>query len=51
MEKTALTVEKLSMQFEDKLVFKDINFTLSKGSMTALLGANGTGKTTLATLQ
>lgn len=47
MEKTALTVKDLSMQFEDKLVFKNVNFTLAKGSMTALLGANGTGKTTL----
>ena len=47
MENTALTVKNLSMQFEDKLVFKDVNFTLAKGSMTALLGANGTGKTTL----
>lgn len=47
MENTALTVKNLSMQFEDKLVFKNVNFTLEKGSMTALLGANGTGKTTL----
>ncbi|QNQ82905.1 ATP-binding cassette domain-containing protein [Lactobacillus sp. PV037] len=35
------------MKFEDKIVFKNVNFTLEKGSMTALLGANGTGKTTL----
>ena len=42
-----LTVKDLGMKFEDKVIFKDLNFTLSKGSMTALLGANGTGKTTL----
>ena len=42
-----LIVKDLGMKFEDKVVFEDLNFTLSKGSMTALLGANGTGKTTL----
>ena len=42
-----LTVKDLGMKFEDKVIFKDLNFTLSKGSMTALLGSNGTGKTTL----
>ena len=42
-----LTVKDLGMRFEDKVIFKNLNFTLDKGSMTALLGANGTGKTTL----
>lgn len=42
-----LTVKDLSMRFEDKTVFSDVNFSLKKGSTTALLGANGTGKTTI----
>lgn len=37
----------LSMRFDNKTVFKDISFKLEKGSTTALLGPNGTGKTTL----
>src|SRR5690625_3340449 len=42
-----LTVKDLGMKLEDKVVFKDLNFTVSKDSMTALHGANGTAKTTL----
>lgn len=42
-----LTVKDLTMRFDNKIVFKDLNFQLKEGSMTALLGPNGTGKTTL----
>jgi ABC-type Mn/Zn transport systems, ATPase component len=35
------------MRFDTKTVFQDLNFKLEDGSMTALLGPNGTGKTTL----
>lgn len=42
-----LDVNDLSMRFDNKTVFKDISFKLEKGSTTALLGPNGTGKTTL----
>lgn len=42
-----LTVNNLSMRFDKKTVFENLNFKLKKGSMTALLGPNGTGKTTL----
>lgn len=42
-----LEVNNLSMSFDKKMVFSDINFKLKRGSMTALLGPNGTGKTTL----
>lgn len=42
-----LTVKNLSMKFETKTLFHNLNFVLEKGSMTALLGANGVGKTTL----
>lgn len=42
-----LTVKDLTMSFDTKTIFKDLNFDLKEGSMTALLGPNGTGKTTL----
>lgn len=42
-----LDVNNLSMRFDTKTVFQDLNFKLEDGSMTALLGPNGTGKTTL----
>ena len=42
-----LTVKNLTMKFDAKTVFEDLNFDLKEGSMTALLGPNGTGKTTL----
>lgn len=35
------------MRFDTKTVFSNLNFELQEGSMTALLGPNGTGKTTL----
>ena len=35
------------MKFYSKVIFQNLNFELKKGSMTALLGPNGTGKTTL----
>lgn len=38
------------MKFDAKTVFHDLNFELKQGSMTALLGPNGTGKTTLISI-
>lgn len=45
--KLILDVNHLSMKFDTKTVFQDISFKLEEGSTTALLGPNGTGKTTL----
>ena len=42
-----LEVSHLSMKFDKKTIFSDLSFKLKQGSMTALLGPNGTGKTTL----
>lgn len=42
-----LTVKNLTMKFDSKTVFENLNFELKEGSMTALLGPNGAGKTTL----
>lgn len=45
-----LKVRDLTMKFDTKTVFQKLNFDLQKGSMTALLGPNGTGKTTLISI-
>jgi subfamily B ATP-binding cassette protein MsbA len=40
----------LSFSYEKKQVLKDINFTIGKGKMIALVGQSGSGKSTLADL-
>ncbi len=42
-----LSVEKLTKSFSDKVLFEDISFGLDEGAKVALVGANGTGKSTL----
>jgi len=42
-----LDAEDVSMAFGDKLIFENACFSLKKGDKTALIGANGIGKTTL----
>jgi ABC transport system ATP-binding/permease protein len=42
-----LSGENLSKTFGDRYLFKNLNFGISKGDKVALVGANGTGKTTL----
>ena len=43
-----IQVEKLSYGFPAKDLYKDISFTLEAGQHCALIGSNGTGKSTLA---
>ncbi|MFD1432464.1 metal ABC transporter ATP-binding protein [Lacticaseibacillus yichunensis] len=45
-----LTVDHLSFGFRDRPLYEDLSFTLPRGSMTSLIGANGVGKTTLVRL-
>jgi ATP-binding cassette subfamily F protein 3 len=45
--KDVLFVENLSMEFPGKPLFKDLSFNVRKGEKIFILGANGTGKTTL----
>ena len=42
-----LTIENLSKSFENKPLFRNLNLSIHRGEVVALLGANGTGKTTL----
>ena len=47
MNKPFFTSEHLSGKHETGFALKDISFTVGKNSLTALLGANGSGKTTV----
>lgn len=40
-------VEKLSYSFPEKDLYKEVSFTLENGQHAALIGSNGTGKSTL----
>ena len=45
--KEVVTLENLSKSFGDNLLFENVNQTLMRGERAFILGANGTGKTTL----
>ncbi len=48
--RTVVEVSGLSMQYGDKKVLKDVNFTIERGDRIALVGVNGAGKSTLIRL-
>ncbi len=45
--KWVLEMENMGKSFGDKLLFRNVNLTVGRGEKIALLGANGTGKSTL----
>ena len=45
-----LEVKELNKSFDNKVILKDVNFSLTKGKIVGLLGKNGAGKTTLIKL-
>lgn len=40
-----LEIDDLTLEYQNKVVLKDVNLTINKGDKIALLGANGSGKT------
>jgi len=44
---TLITVEGLSVAFEGRTVFKDLDFKVNQGEYLCIVGENGSGKTTL----
>ena len=45
--KDVLTVTGLSKSFDSQTLFTDVNFEIKRGERVAIIGSNGTGKTTL----
>ncbi len=45
-----LSTEQVSHSFNDRWLFKDLHFGLQKGDRVALVGINGTGKSTLLSI-
>ncbi len=43
-----IELKNISFKYEDELVLKDISMKIKEGGFTAIIGANGCGKTTLA---
>lgn len=47
MGETVLTIKSLGLTFDEQKLFDDVNLSLSSGELVALLGENGTGKSSL----
>ena len=46
-EMNYISIDNISKAFSDKLLFENISFGIEKGEKTALVAANGTGKSTM----
>ena len=49
-DRPVLALEHLSLAFDDKVVLKDVSFTLMPGHTKVILGASGSGKSTILRL-
>jgi len=47
MDETILQIRHLSKSFGSHLVLRDIDFTVSRGDVTSIIGSSGSGKSTL----
>ena len=43
-------LDKVSLAFDDKVVLRDVSFTLLRGHTKIILGASGSGKSTILKL-
>ena len=50
MESPVIAVENLSLAFDDKVILRDVSFTLLPGHTKIILGASGSGKSTILKL-
>jgi ATP-binding cassette subfamily F protein 3 len=48
--KEVVTVRHASVKYDDKVVFRDLDWVIRRGSRVAIVGVNGAGKTTLLRL-
>lgn len=48
MSNNVLSIKNLSVSVSDKMILKDVSITVKSGEIHALMGPNGTGKSTLA---
>ncbi|WP_324749313.1 ATP-binding cassette domain-containing protein [Sphingomonas sp. LY54] len=48
--KVVIDAEKVAKRFDDRVIIKDFTFRVTRGDRIGLVGANGTGKTTLLKL-
>jgi phospholipid/cholesterol/gamma-HCH transport system ATP-binding protein len=49
-EQPVVVVDNVSLAFDDKVVLKDVSFTLLPGHTKVILGASGSGKSTILKL-
>ena len=45
-----VNIKNVSISFQDNLLFKDLSFSVHKGELLAIIGANGCGKSTILNL-
>src|SRR5690348_386972 len=50
VDDTVIEVDHLSLAFDDKVVLRDVSFTLNAGHTKIILGASGSGKSTILKL-
>ncbi|MCU0328040.1 MAG: ATP-binding cassette domain-containing protein [Chitinophagales bacterium] len=46
ISKSMVSVNKITLQYDKKVLFEDVNLTFSKGNCYGIIGANGAGKST-----